>query len=373
MHKILFILGTRPEAIKLSPVLHHLRKRSHEFSVRLCVTAQHRFMLDQVLAAFNLVPDYDLDLMQESQTLAQSTARIMAGLEAVLQAEQPDMVLVQGDTTTTFCGALSAFYQQLAVGHVEAGLRTGDARAPFPEEMNRVLTTRISSLHFAPTELAARNLENEGVARSRIHVTGNSGIDALLHVKDALEAGSLQGAAWNQIDSLKKLILVTAHRRENFGQNLEAICAALLQISRRDDVQIVYPVHRNPNVLNPVTRLLGSQQNIFLVEPLGYVPFIDLMRRAYLLISDSGGVQEEAPALGKPVLVLRGASERPEVVEAGTGILVGADCGRIVSQTVQLLENAGEYARRSHVYYPYGDGQASCRIGDAIRSFFTSA
>jgi UDP-N-acetylglucosamine 2-epimerase (non-hydrolysing) len=370
MHKILFVLGTRPEAIKLCPVLLHLRRQTQDFEVKVCVTAQHRAMLDQVLRAFQVTPDHDLDLMQPAQTLAQSTSRMMAALEPVMKSEEPEMVVVQGDTTTTLCGALAAFYHKTPVGHVEAGLRTWDPWRPFPEEMNRVLTARMADLHFASTEGAARNLETEGVPRSQIHVTGNSGIDAVLHVKNELEQGTLSGADWTHLNAGKKLIVVTAHRRESFGEGFENICAAIAQIAQRDDVEIVYPVHRNPNVLDPVKRRLAHLDNVFLVEPLDYVPFVDLMRRAYLLISDSGGIQEEAPSLGKPILILREKTERPEAVEAATARLVGTQTERIVSEAHALLDDPAEYARRARVHNPYGDGRASSRIGDAIRSFF---
>ncbi len=259
MRKILFVLGTRPEAIKLCPILLHLRGRAPEFEVKVCATAQHRAMLDQVLQVFEVKPDHDLNLMRPSQTLSQSTSRMMAALEPVMKAEAPDMVLVQGDTTTTLCGALAAFYSKVPVGHVEAGLRTWDPWQPFPEEMNRVLTARMADLHFASTPGAARNLESEGVGRQYIHVTGNSGIDAVLHVKRGLEEGTLQGADWPQVDPSKKLIVVTAHRRESFGDGFENICDALAELARRGDVQIVYPVHRNPNVLDPVNRKLANR------------------------------------------------------------------------------------------------------------------
>jgi UDP-N-acetylglucosamine 2-epimerase (non-hydrolysing) len=317
-----------------------------------------------------VTPDHDLNLMLPAQTLSQSTSRIMAALEPVMKAEAPDMVLVQGDTTTTLCGALAAFYSKVPVGHVEAGLRTWDPWRPFPEEMNRVLTARTANLHFASTSGAARNLESEGVAHHQIHVTGNSGIDAVLHVMGGLDRGTLQGANWPQLDSAKKLIVVTAHRRESFGDGFENICDALAMLAQRDDVQIVYPVHRNPNVLDPVNRKLANLGNVFLVPPLDYVPFIDLMRRAYVLISDSGGVQEEAPSLGKPILVLRDKTERPEAVEAATARLVGTETGRILNEASLLLDDPQEYARRARVHNPYGDGHASSRIGDAIHSFF---
>ena len=370
MHKILFVLGTRPEAIKLCPVLLHMRRRYVDFRVRVCVTAQHRSMLDQVLNAFEVKPDHDLDLMQPAQTLAQSTSRMMAALEPVIKSEQPDMVLVQGDTTTTICGALAAFYQKIPVGHVEAGLRTWDPLRPFPEEMNRVLTARMADLHFAATEGAARNLEAEGVDRDKISVTGNSGIDAVLYVKDGLEKGILRGGDWPQLDPAKKLIVVTAHRRESFGDGFENICAALAELAGRPDVQIVYPVHRNPNVLDLVNRRLGHLSNMVLTSPLDYVPFVDLMRRAYLLISDSGGVQEEAPSLGKPILIMREKTERPEAVEAATARLVGTDVQRIVREASLLLDAPAEYVSRARVHNPYGDGRASSRISDAICSFF---
>jgi UDP-N-acetylglucosamine 2-epimerase (non-hydrolysing) len=364
--KVLLIFGTRPEAIKLCPVLLHLRRRAREFQVKCCVTAQHREMLDQVLQAFGVEPDYDLDLMQPGQTLAQSSARILAALEGVLTAETPDIVLVQGDTTTTFCGALAAFYSRIPVGHVEAGLRTGDLTQPFPEELNRVLTTRLSSLHFAPTEGAARNLRDDRVPADRILVTGNTGIDAVLQVGEKLRMGELRGIDLPGLDPTRRLLLVTAHRRENHGAPLEAICEALVRLARRGDVQIVYPVHRNPKIAGPVEQLLGGEPAILLCEPLDYVPFVDLMRRAYLLITDSGGIQEEGPSLGKPVLVMREKTERPEAVEAGTVKLVGTDAARIVDEARLLLENRAEYERMSRAHNPYGDGHASERIGDAL-------
>jgi len=366
MRKVLFIFGTRPEAIKLCPVLLHMRARPSDFSVRVCVTAQHRGMLDQVLNVFGVAPDHDLDVMQHAQTLSQSTSRMLALLEPVLAAERPDIMLVQGDTTTTLCGALAAFYHRIPVGHVEAGLRTGDLTQPFPEEMNRVVTARLATLHFAPTRLAHDRLTAEGIAAKQIFLTGNSGIDAVLYVCDALESGALTAPAWPWLDPSKKLIVVTAHRRESFGAGFERICAALACLSERTDVQIVYPVHRNPNVLDPVQRLLAVKPNIVLLEPLDYVPFIDLMRRATLLLTDSGGIQEEGPSLGKPVLVMREKTERPEAVEAGTVRLVGTDVETILCEAGRLLDDEQERARMSRVHNPYGDGHASERIADAI-------
>lgn len=369
MFKVLFIFGTRPEAIKLCPLVHRMA-REDDFQVRVCVTAQHRSMLDQVLQAFGVRPDWDLDLMEPGQTLYQSTARIVAGLEPVLAAEAPDLVLVQGDTTTTFCGALAAFYSRVPVGHVEAGLRTGDLYQPFPEEVNRVLATRLATLHFAATEWAASNLRREGVAEDRIWVTGNTVTDAVLHVARELEAGRLEGGTWPELDPARRLILVTAHRRESFGEGIERICRALARLAERDDVQIVYPVHLNPNVREPVRRILGNRRNVVLLEPLEYVPFVDLMRRAYLMITDSGGVQEEGPSLGKPILVMREKTERPEAVAAGTVKLVGTDEERIVAAAAELLEDPQKYRAMARIHNPYGDGQASGRITQIIRSFF---
>lgn len=370
MRKILFIFGTRPEAIKLCPVIIKLREDPSKFDVRVCATAQHRALLDQVLEVFEVRPDYDLDLMLPGQTLFQSTSRILNGLEPVLTADRPDMVIVQGDTTSTFCGALAAFYKSVPVGHVEAGLRTGDMTQPFPEEMNRVLTGRLSALHFASTEQAAANLRREGVAPASIGVTGNTGIDAVLFVRDGLEQGRLHGQEWPNLNPEKKLIVVTAHRRESFGPGFERICHALVDLAHRSDVQIVYPVHPNPNVQEPVSRLLQNEANIHLTKPLSYVPFVDLMRRADLLITDSGGIQEEGPSLGKPILVLREKTERPEAVEAGTVKLVGTSRERIVNEAVQLLDNHEMYQAMARVHNPYGDGGASDRIGQLICSYF---
>ena len=369
MSKILLIFGTRPEAIKLCPVIRALREHPAAFDVKVCVTAQHREMLDQVLDAFGVKPDHDLDLMLPGQTLFQSTTRILAGLEPVLERERPAMVIVQGDTTTTLCGAMAAFYLRIPVAHVEAGLRTGDMSQPFPEEMNRVLTTHLARLHFAPTEKAAENLREEGVDGSSISVTGNTGIDAVLYVRDALEQGTLRGRDWPELNSAKKLIVVTAHRRESFGGGFERICAALADLAGRDDVQLVYPVHPNPNVQDPVQRYLAGHPNIRLIEPLDYVPFVDLMRRAYLLITDSGGIQEEGPSLGKPILVMREKTERPEAVLAGTVKLVGTDRDRIVAEAANLLENQELYSRQARIHNPYGDGWASHRISELIHSF----
>ncbi|MGA2213852.1 MAG: UDP-N-acetylglucosamine 2-epimerase (non-hydrolyzing) [Bryobacteraceae bacterium] len=372
MHKILLIFGTRPEAIKLCPVLRSLRQHPNKFEVKACVTAQHREMLDQVLEAFQVRPDYDLDLMLPGQTLFQSTARILAGLEPVLRAEKPALVVVQGDTTTTLCGALAGFYAGIPVAHVEAGLRTHDMRQPFPEEMNRVLASHLTALHFAATDMAAQNLREEGIAPDSIHVTGNTGIDAVLFVREGLEDGTLRGREWRELDASKKLIVVTAHRRESFGGGFSRICRALAKIAERGDVQLVYPVHPNPNVQDAVQRYLAGHANIRLIGPLSYVPFVDLMRRAYLLITDSGGIQEEGPSLGKPILVLREKTERPEAVAAGTVRLVGTDEDRIVGEATILLEDRAAYNTMSRVHNPYGDGRASARIASLIHSFLTA-
>ena len=360
--KILFIFGTRPEAIKLCPVIQHMKSRPDDFDVRACVTGQHREMLDQVLGAFGVIPDHDLDIMRPGQTLSQSTSRIIAALEPILAEEKPDAVLVQGDTTTTFCGALAAFYAKIPVGHVEAGLRTGDPLQPFPEEINRVLTGRIATFHFAATQGAADNLYREGVDPAMVTITGNTGIDAVLHVKQALDAGKLVGLNGFRLDASKKLIVVTAHRRESFGAGFDQICAALARLARRDDVEIVYPVHPNPNVRSAVNRHLAGRPNIKLLDPMDYVAFVDLMRRAYLLLTDSGGIQEEAPSLGKPVLVLRDKTERPEAVSAGTARLVGANEDRIVEAVQHLLDDAHAYRQMARLHNPYGDGKASGTI-----------
>lgn len=373
MIKILLVVGTRPEAIKLFPVLLHLRKFPACFEVKCCATAQHRAMLDQVFRAFDVRPDYDLDLMLPSHTLAQSASRILSALEPVLVTARPDMVLVQGDTTTTFCAALAAFYARIHVGHVEAGLRTWDMSQPFPEELNRVLTTRLATLHFAPTAGSAENLLRDGVSPDRIKVTGNTGIDAVMQIDRKLSTGEVAAKVLPQLDLSRKLILVTAHRRENFGEPIASICRALARLASRDDVQIVYPLHQNPNIAGPVRQMLGAQPNIVLCEPLEYVPFVDLMRRSYFVITDSGGIQEEAPSLGKPVLVLREKTERPEAVAAGTVKLVGTDADRIVSEAKVLLEDRAQYEARCRTYNPYGDGRASERIAEAITAFFSGS
>jgi UDP-N-acetylglucosamine 2-epimerase (non-hydrolysing) len=366
LKRILIIFGTRPEAIKLCPLVRQLRLSPDAYTVKVCVTAQHREMLDHALDAFSIQPDYDLDLMQPRQTLAGLTARILAALDPVLETERPDLVIVQGDTATTLAGALAAFYREIPVAHVEAGLRTGDMAQPFPEEMNRVLTSRLAAWHFAPTARAAEALLREGTAREKIFVTGNTGIDAVLYVRDALDSGALRAPDWPWLEPGKHLVLVTSHRRESFGPGLESVMRALARLASRGDVQIVYPVHRNPNVTGPAHALLAGLPHVTLLDPLPYVPFVDLMRRCKLIITDSGGIQEEAPSLGKPVLVLRAKTERPEAVDAGTVKLVGVDQDRIVSEAVRLLDDPAEYARLTRIHNPYGDGHACERIAEAL-------
>ena len=372
MTRILLIFGTRPEAIKLCPLVRRLRLEPERFSVRVCVTAQHRDMLDQVLETFEVAPDHDLNLMQPGQTLPALTANLLAALEPVFAREKPDLAIVQGDTTTTMAGALGAFYRRVPVAHVEAGLRTGDMLQPFPEEMNRVLTTRLASLHFAPTPRAAAALVVEGVPEERIWITGNTGIDAVLWVRDALSRGLVAAPAWPWLDPSRKLILVTSHRRENFGAAFQSEMRALETLARRPDVQIVYPVHRNPNVSGPAYEILGGRPNIVLLEPLPYVPFVDLMRRSHLILTDSGGVQEEAPSLGKPVLVLREKTERPEAVEAGTVRLVGTAEHAIVAAASALLDDASRYTAMTRIHNPYGNGHACEAIASVLAEHFTS-
>lgn len=364
--KTLFIFGTRPEAIKLCPVIRHMKSLPDYFDVRICVSGQHRHMLDQVLRAFDVIPDWDLNIMRPGQTLYQSTSHIIAALEPIFIKERPDIAFVQGDTTTTLCGALTAFYGKVPVAHVEAGLRTGDPYEPFPEEMNRILTGRIATLHFAATASAAHNLYSEGVAPSTVAITGNTGIDAVLHIKQLLQTGKLKGHSNFSPDPSKKLIVVTAHRRESFGAGFDAICRAITNLARRNDVQIVYPVHPNPNVRRVVDRHLRDQRNIILLEPMDYVPFIDLMCKAHLLLTDSGGIQEEAPSLGKPVLVLREKTERPEAVAAGTSRLVGTNEHQILAEAERLLDDLTAYKTMARSYNPYGDGKASERIASFV-------
>ncbi|MGO9231082.1 MAG: non-hydrolyzing UDP-N-acetylglucosamine 2-epimerase [Bryobacteraceae bacterium] len=366
MSRILFVFGTRPEAIKLCPLIQRLRAQPDDFQVSVCVTAQHRDMLDPVLEACGVRPEFDLDLMQPGQTLCGLTARILAGIETVLESERPHLTIVQGDTNTTFAAALGAFYRNVPVAHIEAGLRTGDMRQPFPEEMNRVLTSRIAAFHFAPTRGAEAALLREGVAAERIFVTGNTGIDAVLWMRAALERGKLQAPGWPWLDPAKRLVLVTCHRRENFGPGFDRAMRALALLAARPDVQLVYPVHRNPNVLGPAHTQLDGHANIVLIDPLPYVAFVDLMRRCWMIVTDSGGIQEEAPSLGKPVLVLREKTERPEAVEAGTVKLVGTDERRIVAEATRLLDDETEYVRMTRVHNPYGDGTACEQIAQVL-------
>ena len=365
----LFIFGTRPEAIKMAPIILAM-KGIPAFNVKVCVTAQHRHMLDQVLDLFEIVPDIDLDIMKSKQDLTDITTSILTNLKSILMERRPDMVLVHGDTTTTLAASLAAFYQKIPVAHVEAGLRTGDIYAPWPEEMNRSLVGKIASLHFAPTETAKTSLLKEGVSPEKIVVTGNTVIDALFEIIKKIEKNSSLrvnfDSQFNYLDPSKKLIVVTGHRRENFGHGFENICQALASLSQRDDVQIVYPVHLNPAVQEPVQRILRNKKNVFLIEPLDYLPFIYLMRRSYFLITDSGGVQEEAPSLGKPVLVMRDVTERPEAVIAGTVKLVGANYESIISTANQLLDDRQMYTTMAKAINPYGDGLASSRIVQSI-------
>ncbi len=363
--KVLTVFGTRPEAIKMAPLVQALAQDAR-FDSRVCVTAQHREMLDQVLALFGIVPDYDLNLMKAGQTLTDITCAVLTGLQPILQAWKPDRILVHGDTTTTFATTLAAYYQQIAVGHVEAGLRTGNIYSPWPEEANRKLTGCMTDLHFAPTASARENLRREGVADERIEVTGNTVIDALLHIHARLaEDESAQqrfAAQFDFLDASKRMILVTGHRRESFGAGFERICEALADLSRRDDVQVVYPVHLNPSVQEPVQRILAQCPHVHLLPPQDYLPFVYLMGRAYLILTDSGGIQEEAPSLGKPVLVMRDTTERPEAVTAGTVTLVGTDKEAIVNEATRLLGDADAYRQMSVAHNPYGDGQACGRI-----------
>ncbi|MXP49836.1 UDP-N-acetylglucosamine 2-epimerase (non-hydrolyzing) [Pantoea sp. Eser] len=369
--KVLTVFGTRPEAIKMAPLVQALAQ-DPAFESRLCVTAQHREMLDQVLRLFQLQPDYDLNIMRPEQGLTEITCRILEGMKTVLLDFKPDIVLVHGDTTTTLAASLAAFYQQIPVGHVEAGLRTGDLASPWPEEGNRKLTGHLACLHFTPTSRSRQNLLQENLPDARIVVTGNTVIDALLWVRDrVLDDSNLNAqlaARYPFLDASKKLVLVTGHRRESFGDGFERICSALAQIARQHpEAQIVYPVHLNPKVSEPVNRILSGVENIILIEPQDYLPFVWLMNRAWLILTDSGGIQEEAPSLGKPVLVMRDTTERPEAVDAGTVKLVGTDIDRIVAEVSTLLTDDNAWQAMSHAHNPYGDGKACGRILLALK------
>ncbi|MDE3270646.1 non-hydrolyzing UDP-N-acetylglucosamine 2-epimerase [Pseudoalteromonas sp. G4] len=372
--KVLTVFGTRPEAIKMAPLVHALAE-ADGIEAKVCVTAQHREMLDQVLALFAIKPDYDLDIMKPGQDLYDVTTNILLGLKPVLAEFKPDIVLVHGDTSTTLSASLAAFYQQIAVGHVEAGLRTGNIYSPWPEEANRKVTGSIATLHFAPTQTSQANLLKENLNPENIEVTGNTVIDALLDivnkVKSDEDLNQTLASQFPFLDENKKLVLVTGHRRESFGGGFERICEALAEIANdNSDCEIVYPVHLNPNVREPVNRILKGVNNVHLIEPLEYLPFVYLMNRSYLIVTDSGGVQEEAPSLGKPVLVMRDTTERPEALEAGTVKLVGTDKNVIIKEVNELLTNNEAYIAMSRAHNPYGDGKASERIVKKIKSHF---
>lgn len=373
--KILIIFGTRPEAIKMAPLVKELNQ-FRELDVKVCITAQHREMLDQVLRIFDVNPDYDLNLMKQGQDLYDITSNILIKLKAVLSEFKPDIALVHGDTTTTFAASLACFYQKIKVGHIEAGLRTGNLYSPWPEEANRRLTSVLTQLHFAPTDKAKENLIREEIDPQTIFVTGNTVIDALLLMNEKIESDlTLQASLQRKIDELgykiknneEKVVLITGHRRENFGEGFINICSAISELAiKYPKIDFVYPVHLNPNVRQPVNQYLGNIKNVFLIEPLEYLPFIYLMSNSYLILTDSGGVQEEAPSLGKPVLVMRETTERPEAVEAGTVKLVGVDKQTIINEVVNLIENKDEYLKMSFAHNPYGDGKACRRISEII-------
>ena len=374
--KVALIFGTRPEAIKLAPLYMELAKRPESFDPRIWVTAQHRQMLDQVLDAVGLTPHRDFDIMRPGQTLAGVTSAVLENVQAVLDEERPDLILIQGDTTTVFASALAAFYNRIPVGHVEAGLRTWDKYSPYPEEINRQLTTRLTDLHFAPTDLSRQNLLKEMVSADRIWVTGNTVIDALALVADKVRRQRPALPAdfpLARLENGRRMVLITGHRRENFGEGFESICRSITELARQyRDTEFIYPVHLNPNVREPVFRILKDHSNIHLIEPLTYEPFVWAMDRSYMLLSDSGGVQEEAPHLGKPVLVMRDTTERPEALAAGTAKLVGTDADVIVTETARLLDDPLAYEAMSKAANPFGDGQASRRIAEAIISFFNN-
>ncbi|MCU4369339.1 non-hydrolyzing UDP-N-acetylglucosamine 2-epimerase [Acinetobacter courvalinii] len=367
MKKVLLVFGTRPEAIKMAPLALKLQHYSQNFETKVCVTGQHRQMLDQVLELFGLKPDFDLNLMKPGQTLSDVTSGVLKGLEQVFEQWLPDVILVHGDTATTFAASLAAYYHKIKVGHVEAGLRTGDLYSPWPEEANRQLTGVLANYHFAPTQSSYENLIKENVNPATIVVTGNTVIDALLQVKQKVEQDQALVEQFQQqfsfLEQEKKLILVTGHRRENFGQGFLNICQALANLAKKyPDIQIVYPVHLNPNVQQPVNALLADIDNVYLIAPQDYLPFVYLMNRSYLILTDSGGIQEEAPSLGKPVLVMRDTTERPEAVQAGTVRLVGTEIAAIEQSVAELLENPDIYAEMAAAHNPYGDGTACQQI-----------
>ena len=381
MKKILLVFGTRPEAIKMAPLVKKLQEMPEEFQTMVCVTGQHREMLDQVLRLFDIIPEYDLNIMKPNQDLYDITSRILLGMRDVLREVQPDIVLVHGDTTTSMAAALAAFYQQIPVGHVEAGLRTGNIYSPWPEEMNRLITGRITTHHFSPTPLAKENLLREHVDEKQIIVTGNTVIDALQMVVERLKNDELlanevsakinqMGYDVQRLDGNRRMVLITGHRRENFGEGFLNICHAIKHLAEQyKDVDFVYPMHLNPNVRKPVLEILGEKaENVFLIEPLDYLPFVYMMQHSTLILTDSGGVQEEAPGLGKPVLVMRDTTERPEAVEAGTVLLVGTNREKIEQGVSMLLDDAETYRRMSEAVNPYGDGMACERIIESLAS-----
>jgi UDP-N-acetylglucosamine 2-epimerase (non-hydrolysing) len=376
--KLLFVFGTRPEAIKLAPVIKEALQQPESMQITTCITAQHREMLDQVIELFELPVDYDLNIMTANQSIFDVTTRVLSLLKDVLETGKPDIVITQGDTTTTFAASLAAFYLKIPVGHVEAGLRTNNKYHPFPEEINRRLTTQIADLHFAPTEKARQNLLAEAVPVDRIFITGNTVIDALkIIIKQQMVPGRLKAIEKSLLEKTglsinqKRLILVTSHRRENYGQGFENICYALKEIAANNsDIQVIYPVHFNPNVRTPVQRILSGFNNIHLIEPLEYTDFVYLMNKSYIILTDSGGIQEEAPALGKPVLVMREVTERPEAIEAGTAKLVGTNKDMIVRQTQLLLDDHWAYQEMSRAHNPYGDGNASVQILNVLKKHF---
>lgn len=377
MKKILVVFGTRPEAIKMAPIVKHLRCCKDRFEARVCVTAQHREMLDQVLDFFEIVPDYDLNIMQPGQSLSSITSKILIGMEGVLSNFLPDIVLVHGDTSTTFGASLAAFYKKISVGHVEAGLRTGNIYSPWPEEGNRKLTSVVSQYHFSPTKQSRENLIGEGLNPESIVVTGNTVIDAMSMVINKIEGDAdlrfkleedIEKAGFSEIKN--KFILVTGHRRENFGNGFLNICAALKEIAEKyPSFSIVYPVHLNPNVRKPVLDILSNVPNIFLIDPLRYEVFLYLMSKSFLILTDSGGIQEEAPSLGKPVIVMRDTTERPEAVDAGTVRLVGSDQNKIVTVVQQLIDDRVEYEKMSRAHNPFGDGNSAQKIVESLWKF----